>query len=271
MPGSRSNATESGNARNGAMPFLKLGEGWFSLAALVLGTACGSGQGSGDDAAALDYVKPYATVCTQTVCQKQAQDCRAHEEQQCSDCFGSCSSPFQSDPALCASVCHDICSTSDCDGCSAPSDQCVSRGIRFEAPPLNPELRDLAARALHQCDPSLSAGENAEQVNFFARSIRHEYASTLECFLAKGCDAEACETVGVSGSVGSALCTRHQACSDACDESLGNYLNAIEPVLRPGLVAELARCSREADCDSFLSCWQALMPAVGLATYPSPT
>jgi hypothetical protein len=246
---------------------------WILFAVLGLGTGCSGGDGQSDAAAALDYVEPYAIACTQTVCQKQALDCRAREERLCDDCYDSCSSPYSSNPALCASICHDICSDSDCNSCAAPKDQCATQGVRFEPPPFNPELQELALRALKLCSPEASVDLTSAVVNFYGRSIRHEYAAVFECALAKGCDAfEECDTYPTNGSVGTALCARQKACGTPCsalgDTSMAEYINTLESVLRPALVTELARCARETDCAAATACWAALQPALGLADYP---
>ena len=246
---------------------------WTLFVALALATGCSGGDGQSNDAASLDYVKPYAIECTQTVCQKQAAACRSREKQRCDDCYDSCSSPYSSNPSLCASICHDICSDSDCYGCSAPKDECAERGIRFDPPPFNSELQLLAFREVQLCEPEASGAAISKLVNFYGRSFRHEYAAVLKCVLAKGCDAfEACDTFTANGSVGTQLCARQRACGTPCadfeDFSTAAYVDSLEPVLRPALVAELARCSREADCAAAAECWAALQPALLLADYP---
>lgn len=262
------------SVRKSTMHIRKLGNGWLLFATLILGTACGSGVGGSDEGASLDFVKPYATTCTQTVCEKQATACRTRERQLCDDCYDSCSSPYQSDQVLCASICHDICSTSDCNSCSAPKDECAAQGVRFDPPPLNTELRSLSVSKLNQCQSLLSADNIAKLADFHARSFRHEYASVLECILAKGCGAyKECGAVAANGSVGTALCARQQACGTPCaavgSDHTATYIDGLEPFLRPALVVELTRCSRETDCATATACWNALRPALGLAEYPT--
>jgi hypothetical protein len=263
---------ERGLSDRASMSTSTLKSFWISSVVLALGTGCSGGDGPSDDEASLDYVKPYATECTQTVCQKQAAACRNLEKQRCDDCFDSCSSPYSSDPALCASICHDICSDSDCNSCSAPKDQCAAEGVRFDPPPFNPELQGLAFSESKLCEPASSTDEISRWVNFVGRSFRHDYAAVLECVLAKGCDAfKECDTFPSNGSVGTELYARQRACGAPrtdLGDSTATYVDSLEPVLRPALVAELARCAREADCAAVAGCWAALQPALGLADYP---
>jgi hypothetical protein len=247
---------------------------WLLFVTLSLSTGCSGGDDQSSDAASLDYVKPYALECTQTTCQKQAVACRAREERRCDDCRDTCSSPYSSDPALCTSICHDICSDSDCNSCSAPKDECAAQGIRFDPPPFNRELQVLSFRELKLCEPAPSVAMTSLFVNFYGRSVRHEYAAVFECVLSKGCDSfQECDTFPTRGSVGTELCARQQACGAPCtdfgDSNRAEYIDDLEPILRPALVAELARCARETDCAAATACWEALQPALGLANYPT--
>jgi hypothetical protein len=59
-------------------------------------------------------------------------------------------------------------------------------------------------------------------------------------------------------------------CTDIGGSGVTAHIDHLEPVLRPALVAELARCAREADCAAATQCWAALQPALGLAAYQQP-
>lgn len=248
---------------------------WFLVACGLCAAACGGGDGAtnGFSGDTLDYVEPYSAACIQTACQKQQQTCQDRTKRDCDDCRDSCLSPYSSDPVSCASICRDICSTSDCYSCSAPKDECATQGVRLAVPPLNVELRDLAAGNIVQCHPDSPSSET--WVALVAHAFRHEFAEVYRCVETKGCAAfDTCDTFPFDGTIGTAICDRQRECGVPCAEALSDQetaqlVNGFESVLRPGLVEEFRRCSRETECTLATACWEALKPTVGLAEFPS--
>jgi hypothetical protein len=253
--------------RCGVMKATKRAMGLYLGLGSIL-AACGSGAAGGDSA---DRVEPYVWACVQTTCQKQADDCESSSRKLCDDCFDACSSPYQSDPALCASTCESICQ-SDCGSCSAPADQCAAHGVTFTPPPINPEIETEARGFMAQCVPGKSPDSS---VQFMSRSFKHEYVDALRCTRAHQCnDTPECFVDEPSiGTVGHALCQRQKECGSPCpaptaDSDTAAYVDSLESSFRPALVAELWRCAGEHDCGVAQACWAALQPAVGIGAYP---
>jgi hypothetical protein len=240
---------------------------YLGLGSIV--AACGGGASGADPA---DSVQPYAWVCVQTTCQKQAEDCESSSRKLCDDCFDTCSSPYQSDPALCASTCTSVCQSDDCSSCSAPADQCAMYGVKFSPPPINQELAAEARGFMAQCFPDQAADSS---VQFLSRSFKHEYVDALRCVRAQQCTGapECFVDEPDTGTVGHALCERQKECGSPCPtptagSDTATYVDSLESSFRPELVAELWRCADERDCALAESCWTALQPAVGIGAYP---
>jgi len=239
---------------------------WLLVGLGFLGNACSSGSENGESP--LDRVEPYATKCTETTCSKERKDCEAHSRQLCDDCFDSCSSPLQSNPASCASICNSVCK-SDCFSCSYSKDECVKQGVVFAQPRINQELALEAQRYVSACSPDWDPEVAAQ---FWGHSYRHEVIHVLRCELEHGCGAiaecplEAWEIT--EGTVGTAICQRQQQCNSGCTAGEDVYVNYTEFRLRPALAAELWRCAGETDCAIATACWAALQPAVGIGSYP---